>query len=160
MEALGQNELRVASAEWDAIDTLIGREFVSEWLTVSDERVTQFEESSYVDTNPNAVNVDLYPDGLIEGFHLLALLDYLTNQVSFVEDPAWSGWNYGLDKVRFVSVVTTSDRIRVRGTIDSITPRGDNALVLYNSVIEVEGRQKPGVTAEWRVLWTLVGDED
>jgi acyl dehydratase len=154
------SDVRVASAAWNDLESLIDHEFVSDWLQVEPARVLRFEEASYVDANPNSVNEGLYPEGLIEGFHLLSLLDYLVNGVSFVDDPRWSGWNYGLDRVRFVSVVTTSDRIRVRGAVVSITPRGENFLVVYRCAIEVEGREKPGVVAEWRVLWTVLDDAD
>lgn len=148
----------VAAGSWADREQLVGQAFVSDWLQVDDEHIAQFEAGSYVETNPNGVNVELYPEGLIEGFHLLSLLDYLVNGVSYISDEEWSGWNYGFDKVRFVSPVTTSDRIRVRGEITSLTPRGDDALVLYNCTIEVEGRERPGAVAEWRVLWTMVGE--
>lgn len=149
-------EVRVASARWEDLDRLIDAEFVSDWLQVSDERIHAFEVGSYVDSNPNSVNLDLYPAGLVEGFHSLSLLDYLVNGVSFVEDDRWSGWNYGLNRVRFVSPITTSNRIRARGSITSIVPKGDDRLVTYQVVIEVEGREKPGVIAEWLALWTIL----
>lgn len=145
-----------AAAAWDDARTLVGKEFVSDWLAVDPERVKSFEWGSYVQDNPHGVNSALYPDGLIEGFHLLSLLDYLVNGVSYVDDPAWSGWNYGLNRARFVSPVTTSDRIRVRGSVASLAERGDDLLVTYDVVLEVEGRQKPGAVAEWLVLWTRV----
>lgn len=154
-----ESGVQTAATSWAERDTIVGREFVSDWLQVDEAHLTAFEVGSYVTQNPNSVNADQYPEGLVEGFHLLSLLDYLVNGVSYVTDDAWSGWNYGLDKVRFVSPVTTRDRIRVRGHIESIEPRGEHALVLYHCQIEVAGREKPGMTAQWRVLWTMVDGE-
>jgi acyl dehydratase len=144
-----------AVATWDDIPSLVGREFESSWFTVDDDRLRLFDRATYVDENAVALTGAEYPDGLIEGFHLLALLDHLTNEVLQVDDPRWGGWNYGLDRVRFVSPVTTKDRIRVVGSVLEVTPRGDAQLVLIDCAIEVEGRDKPGMTARWRVLWTL-----
>lgn len=149
----------VASAPWDDLDSLIGRPFVSDWLRVDDEHIRAFEAGSYVESNPNGVNAELYPEGLVEGFHLLSLLDYLVNGVSFVEDEGWSGWNYGFDRVRFVSPVTTSDRIRVRGSVSSVLEKGDDRVVTYEVVLDVEGREKPGAVAQWLVYWTVLAVE-
>ncbi|WP_431246473.1 hypothetical protein [Leifsonia xyli] len=149
----------VASATWEDLETLIGREFVSSWLRVDEDRIAAFETGSFVESNPNGVNLALYPEGLVEGFHLLSLLDYLVNGVSFVEDERWSGWNYGFDRVRFVSPVTTSDRIRVRGSVSSVVEKGEDRLVTYDLTLEVEGREKPGAVAQWLVYWTVLGDE-
>ncbi len=147
-----------ASATWDARHELVGREFVGAWTTINEAQIDAFESATMMDSHPHAVNPDLYPDGLVEGFHLLSLLDFLVNGVSFIDDARWSGWNYGLDRVRFVSSVTTQDAVRVRGTVASITPRASGELVLYHCQIEVEGRTKPAMTAEWRVLWTVIDD--
>lgn len=141
--------------QWDELPTSAGAPFVGPWFTVDADRLPMFDRATYVDSNAVELTGSNFPDGLIEGFHLLALLDHLTNEVLHVDDPRWTGWNYGLDKVRFVSPVTIHDQIRVTGTIADVTARGDDQLVLLHCVIEVQGREKPGMTAQWRVLWTL-----
>jgi len=148
----------VAAGTWENKDALVGQEFVSDWIQIDEARIQQFEQASFANELPHALNEELYPQGLIEGFHLLSVLDYLVNTVSYIQDPDWSGWNYGLDKVRFVSPVSTSDAIRVRGAIESISPRGDGVVVLYKCTLEVHGRDKPGMVAEWKVLWSLVDE--
>lgn len=144
---------------WDELGASIGREFIGSWFSVADDRLALFDRATYVDENAVAFADTEYPFGLIEGFHLLSLLDHLTNEVLQIENPHWSGWNYGLDKVRFVSPVTTKDRIRVVGSIKEVTSRSSGQLVLIDCAIEVEGRDKPGMTAQWRVLWTIDADE-
>lgn len=141
--------------KWEDLPTSAGAEFVGPWFSVEEDRLPMFDRATYVDANSVELTGANFPDGLIEGFHLLALLDHLTNEVLHVDDPRWTGWNYGLDKVRFVSPVTVHDRIRVRGTIDEVMPRGEDQLLLLGCAIEVEGREKPGMVAQWRVLWTV-----
>ena len=144
-----------AHASWAEIETLVGQPFQGDWFQMDAGRLPVFDHVTYVDDNPNAVSSDLYPDGLIEGFHLLALLDHLVNPVCFIDDPAWSGWNYGFDRVRFVSMVTAAERIRVAGRVSEVRPRGDDRYeVKLDCTIEVEGREKPAMVAEWRVVWT------
>lgn len=143
--------------KWEDLPNSAGAEFLGPWFSVEEDRLPMFDRATYVDANPVELTGTNFPDGLIEGFHLLALLDHLTNEVLHVDHPGWTGWNYGLDKVRFVSPVTVHDKIRVAGSIAEVTPRGEDSLVLLRCTIEVEGRDKPGMVAEWRVLWT-VGD--
>lgn len=147
-------------ATWDELPELVGREFVGSWFSPSPERNTMFDEVTYVLDNSNELDADNYPDGLIEGFYSLALLDHLVNEVVSVDDPRWSGWNYGFDRVRFVSPMTTSDRFRVKGKVVDIIAKGDDYLVVLDCQYEVEGREKPGMVALWRVQWTRVPDTE
>ena len=145
----------VLALKWDDLPRSAGAKFVGPWFRVDEDRLPMFDRATYVDSNSVELAGTNFPDGLIEGFHLLALLDHLTNEVLHVDDPRWTGWNYGLDRVRFVSPVTVNDRIRVAGRIAEVIPRGEDQLVLLHCTIDVEGRSKPGMVAEWRVLWTV-----
>lgn len=144
----------IVSVGWEGVADLSGREFRSDYLQVDQAHLDLFDAASYVDQNTNAMNADFYQDGLVEGFHLLTLLDHLTNSVLSVDDPDWAGWNYGFDHIRFLSEVTIRDRIRVVGTVRDVTPRGGHQLLTLECAIEVEGREKPGAVAVWKVLWT------
>ncbi|MFF5085009.1 hypothetical protein ACFY36_48895 [Actinoplanes sp. NPDC000266] len=143
-----------ASATWAEVPGLAGRTFRGSWFSASPERNGAFDEVTYVHDNVHQLDGGHFPDGLMEGFYVLSLLDHLVNEVVYVDDPRWSGWNYGLDRVRFVSPLTVADRFRVHGTIREITARGENYLVLLDCAFEVEGRNKPAMVAAWRVLWT------
>lgn len=152
---LSTADTTVVSSSWSDIATLEGREFTGGWFSVDADRLEPFDFATYTDQNSFALEGSNFPDGLIEGFHLLGLLDHLSNQVLYIDDPAWTGWNYGLDRVRFVSPLTTNDTFRIRGTVAEVTPRGDGYLLLLSCWFEVRGRTKPAMTAEWRVLWTM-----
>lgn len=56
--------------------------------------------------------------------------------------------------------MTTNDRIRAVGTVSAVEPRGNGYVVAFDSVIEVEGREKPGAVAAWRSLWRPPGSAD
>jgi acyl dehydratase len=67
--------------------------------------------------------------------------------------------NYGYDKVRFLSVVHGGDRIRVWVEVIDTTPRGEGQLVRMKVTIEVEGREKPAIIAEWLLITFAQSEE-
>ena len=147
--------IQTASAEWRDVAKLVGKRVVSSWIGVSEAAIEHFEQAAYLAQEDAKFDLSAYPEGLVEGFHLLALLDYLVGQVSFIESDRWEGWNYGLDHVRFTHPVTTADRVRVQGEISGLDERGSAVLVTYDCQMEVEGVSKPALVATWKVLWRV-----
>ncbi len=143
------------AATWDDVSTLEGAEFVGDWFAVDADRLPLFDHAVYTDENVHPMEESGYPENLVEGFHLLSLLDHLVNKVIRVSGPGVFGWNYGFDKVRFTSPVTAGDPIRVRGRVAEITERGAGRLVRLDVEIEIEGRLMPALVATWRVLWAV-----
>jgi hypothetical protein len=133
---------------------LSGGSFVTPWFTMDAERSDLFEQATYLDCYAHPYTEDGYGEDLVEGYHLLGMLDFLLNQVLWSEGP-WLAWNYGLDGVRFVSVVRHSDRVRIRGQVMEVIDRGEQGHLLVLSLVgEVHGRERPGFVATQRVLWT------
>lgn len=134
---------------------LVGRSFVTPWFTMDADRAENFERGTYIDSYPHPYGGEAgYGDDLVEGFHLLGMLDFLCNHGLWAEGP-WLAWNYGLDHARFVSVVRRSDRLRIRGTVRDVVDRGaQGQLVVLDLTGEVQGRERPGFVATLRALWT------
>ena len=139
--------------------TLVGQTFVSPWFTMDADRAELWERGTYLDLLADAYFEEGYGDGLVEGFHLVGMLDYLMNQ-SLTTGGRWTTWNYGLDHVRFVSAVRHSDPFRIKGTIAKVEQRASGFLVTTDIVGEVRGRDKPGFVATQLALWTTVGEPD
>lgn len=134
---------------------LVGRSFVTPWFTMDADRAADFERGTYLDSYPHPYGGEAaYGEDLVEGFHLLGMLDFLCNHGLWADGP-WIAWNYGLDHARFVTVVRRSDRLRVRGTVREVVDRGEQGqLVVLDLVGEVQGRERPGFMATMRALWT------
>lgn len=147
----------VVSFRFADLRLLEGRSFTGPWFSVSPDRLGLFDEASYVEENPHSMSEDQYPDQMVEGFHLLSLLDHLMNHVFWLDGPEGFGWNYGLDRVRFVSPIRCEDRIRLTGTIAQVKPKGEGFLLRTDCTVEVEGRDRPGFIAEWWVNWLRSG---
>ncbi|WP_163512177.1 hypothetical protein [Fodinicola acaciae] len=139
--------------------SLIGKRFVSPWFSMDHDRAELWEQGTYLDLIPDAYYEEGYGDGLVEGYHLLGMLDYLMNQV-LTTGGRWVTWNYGLDRVRFVSVIRERDRFRLTGSIVNVEERKQGFLVTNDIVAEVHGREKPGFIATQLALWTTIGEPD
>ena len=58
--------------------------------------------------------------------------------------------NYGLDRVRFLAPVRSGCRIRGRFTLDSVDEKAPGQILLRHTVtVEIEGENKPALTAQW-----------
>ncbi len=136
------------------LPTLVGSSFTSDAFRVPEEDRLGFEHSTWIDQIYPADYDETvgYPDGMIEGFHTLAMLDYAIHTMLRVDPDAAFGYNYGLDKVRFPSSITSSDDLVLTMTVAAVTPRGEGYLVSYDCRIAVPGAAKPAMTAEWLAL--------
>jgi acyl dehydratase len=62
--------------------------------------------------------------------------------------------NYGLDRVRFLAPVRTGSRVRNHVVLTDFRERApDRYLQKTTNTLEVEGLDKPGMVADWLVLW-------
>ena len=58
-------------------------------------------------------------------------------------------FNYGLDKVRFLTPVNVGSKVRTKSTLLSVDDKGDGRYLLkYEVVMEIEGQEKPAYVAE------------
>ena len=146
-------EVRELCVPFAGLPSLVGRSFVGDWFIVDARSLPLFDQAIYTDRNPYPLDARGYPEGLVEGFHLLALLDHLVNPLLRVSDGPCVAWNYGLDRVRFVSPVRAGQKIRVKGTVGAVRPKDSGFLILSRCAVEVEGRERPGMVADWWVYW-------
>jgi MaoC like domain len=135
------------------LPSLAGQSFLGGWFIVDASKLPLFDRAIYTDQNPYPLDPSGYPEGLVEGFHLLALLDHLVNPLLRVSDGPCVAWNYGLDRVRFVSPVRAGQKIRVSGTVGRVRPSRGGFLILCHCTVEVERCDRPGLVADWWTYW-------
>ena len=67
--------------------------------------------------------------------------------------------NYGLDRVRFLAPVKSGSRVRGRFKLDSVEEKAPGQWLMRHTVtVEIEGEQKPALTAQWIGLMFIQGD--
>ena len=133
------------------IGTEIG---VSGWLTMDQQRISEFAESTedrqFIHVDPQAAAQTPFGTTIAHGFLSLSMLSRMAAEVMLVPDTTRMALNYGLDRVRFISPVKSGKRIRGRFRLDSIEEKAPGQLLLRHTVtVEIEGEEKPALTAEW-----------
>jgi acyl dehydratase len=61
--------------------------------------------------------------------------------------------NYGFDRIRFIAPVPGGARIRGHFTLKDAKPRGTGWMLRFGVEVEIEGREKPALTADWLGLY-------
>lgn len=137
---------------------LVGQEVgVSEWMTISQERINAFAEAT---GDHQWIHVDVAraareaPDGvtIAHGFLTLALVSALLRDTLTVNGVRMT-INYGLNRVRFVSPVPAGARVRARITLAHLQDSGDSVQATWLVTVERDGGRKPSVVAEWIVRY-------
>lgn len=148
------------------LPSLEGRSFVGEWRLLEQERIGEFDSSTYVDDEAAGYAFDDYPADeaggflMFEGLHTLGMVLPLIETGLLIRDRSATGLVYGLDRVRFTSPVYVGDRLRAVGTVESVTPRNGGHLMRIATVVEIEGRPKPAYVVDFLLLWFPVGTRD
>jgi acyl dehydratase len=139
----------------DEIRDRVGQEIgVSSWLTISQQRIHEFAESTedrqFIHVDPQAAAQTPFGTTIAHGFLSLSMLSRMAAEAMLVPDSTKMAVNYGLDRVRFIAPVKSGKRIRGRFRLDSIEEKAPGQLLLRHTVtVEIEGGEKPALTAEW-----------
>ena len=137
------------------LEEWVGREVgVSKWLLVDQDRIDRFAECTedrqwiHVDVE-RAKRESPYKRPIAHGYLTLSLVGSLSIDVGVVPSDAGAGFNYGLDKVRFLAPVPAGARVRLRVTLDSVDRKGDGQILIRTkNVLEIENSEKPALIAE------------
>ncbi len=87
------------------------------------------------------------------------MLSRMAAEAMLIPEGVQMAVNYGLDRVRFLAPVKSGKRIRGRFRLDSVEQKAPGQLLLRHTVtVEIEGEQKPALTAEWLGLLFVKGE--
>jgi acyl dehydratase len=132
---------------------LVGQEVaVSDWITITQERVNQFAEATgdhqWIHIDVEKAKAGPFGAPIAHGYLTLSLLP-LFFQTAIDIQGARMGVNYGLNKVRFTSPVPVGSRLRARMTLLAFEPIADNGVQMtWKVAVEREGVDKPVCIAE------------
>ena len=138
----------------ESLQQHVGKEIgVSEWLTVTQERIAQFAEATedrqWIHLNrERAERESPYGMTIAHGFLTLSLISHFMAGVIQVRNGF--GWmiNYGLNRVRFPSPVRAGAKIRARATLVNLKEIDRGYEATFAVTLEVEGAEKPCCVAE------------
>jgi acyl dehydratase len=133
-----------------AVGTEIG---VSEWVEITQDRINRFAEATcdeqWIHIDQDRAKTEL-PGGrtIAHGLLSLGLAPMFIRSVMGLKGLR-NTLNYGADRIRYLSPVPASSRIRGRISIaeaEDVPP--DGLKVNYQLVIEIEGGQRPACVAD------------
>ena len=135
----------------DAVGTEVG---VSDWITVGQDRITAFAEATedrqFIHVDPVAAAQTPFGGTIAHGFLSLSLLSRMAADAMSVPDSTKMAVNYGLDRVRFIAPVRAGKRVRGRFRLESADEKAPGQLLMTHAVtVEIEGEDKPALTAVW-----------
>jgi len=145
----------MALASLDDIRGRIGTEVgVSDWLAIDQPRIDAFadatEDRQFIHVDPDAAAQTPFGGTIAHGFLSLSMLSRMAAEAMLVPDNVKMAVNYGLDRVRFIAPVRSGRRIRGRFVLDSIEEKAPGQLLIRHTVtVEIEGVDKPALTAQW-----------
>jgi acyl dehydratase len=142
-------------ASLDDIRAKIGKEVgVSSWLLVDQERIDAFAEATedrqFIHNDPIAAAETPFGGTIAHGFLTLSLLSRMAAEAMLAPEGLKMAVNYGLDRVRFLAPVKSGKRVRGRFNLDSVEEKAPGQCLMRHTVtVEIEGEDKPALTAMW-----------
>jgi acyl dehydratase len=142
-------------ATLDEIHAKVGQPVGSSgWIEVGQDRISQFadatEDHQFIHVDPKAAEAAGIGGTIAHGFLSLSLLSRMAADVMLIPDTTRMALNYGLDRVRFLAPVKAGKRVRGHFTLDGIDEKAPGQLLIRQTVtVEIEGEDKPALTAQW-----------
>ncbi len=135
------------------LENRVGEEVaVSPWLEVTQERIDTFakaiEDFQWIHVDPVRAAASPFGRTIAHGFLTLSLLSRLS-EMTFSFSDRKMGINYGLNRVRFTAPVPSGARVRARFTLAKYEKLDGGVQVTWNTLVEIEGSDKPALVAEW-----------
>ena len=135
------------------LEQRVGEEVgVSPWVEVTQERIDTFakaiDDFQWIHVDRARAQASPFGGTIAHGFLTLSLLSHLSERTFGFTDRKM-GINYGLNRVRFTSPVPSGARVRARFTLAKYEPLEGGVQVTWNTVVEIEGKEKPALIAEW-----------
>jgi acyl dehydratase len=145
-----------AIAGIDELRSLTGQEVAtSDWLTVDQSHIQLFalatEDHQWIHLDvERARRESPYGETIAHGFLSLSLISHLSARAIEIGGCRMK-INYGLNRVRFPAPVPAGSRIRGRFTLQSMEDVEGGVQLEWAVTVEIQGRTKPAVYAEWLV---------
>ena len=139
----------------DAYQKMVGTEIgVSRWHTIDQRRIDTYadviEDWQFIHVDPERAKSTPMGVTVAHGFLTMSLLSIMSYEVMPVVQGTTMGFNYGFDRLRFLSPVKAGSRVRGRFTLAEATLRKPGEMLSRSSVIvEIENETKPALAADW-----------
>ena len=133
----------------------------SDWHEITQEQIDQFAQATgdhqWIHVDPEAAANGPFGTTVAHGYLTLSMLPMLLGEIVSVSD-AVMGVNYGTEKIRFTSPVTSGSRVRLHAKLARAERRGPSVVWYVGVQVEIEGKEKPALVGE--VVYMATGAPD
>ncbi|MGI9273927.1 MAG: MaoC family dehydratase [Endozoicomonas sp.] len=126
---------------------------VSQWYTLDQSHIDQFAETTgdrqwiHVDVE-RARRESPFGGTIAHGYLTLSMLSVMVVGMNVFPSGVHQLYNYGMDKVRFLSPVKAGGRVRNRCTLLGLETRENGQIIMKTeNILEVEDSGKPALSA-------------
>ena len=143
------------TADLDDIRRRLGEEIgVSDWIHVDQSRIDHFaevtEDRQFIHVDPERAAATPLGGTVAHGFLTLSLLSRMAADAMLVPAELKMALNYGFERVRFLAPVRAGRRVRGRFTLAAAEEKRPGEWRFVHQVtVEIEGEDKPALTADW-----------
>lgn len=146
-------------ASIDAIKALIGKDAgTSGWLLLDQAKINRFADATgdhqFIHVDPEMARNTPFGGTIAHGFLTLSVLPVLKTEAVPLPEGLKMAVNYGFNRIRFLSPVRSGKRIRAHfKMLDFSEKRPGQWQETVEVTVEIEGEEKPALTAEWIALY-------
>lgn len=145
---------------FDEFKTMVGQELgASGWIVIDQSRIDQFAECTgdhqWLHTDPERARRESpFRVTIAHGYLTLSVVGALCQDLGVFPENTRAAFNYGLDRVRFITPVRVGSRVRLHATLLSVEDKAPGQyLMKFSSSVEIEGEEKPALIAETLVMF-------
>ena len=126
----------------------------SRWFVLDQSRIDLFadvtEDHQFIHIDPDLASKTPFGMTIAHGFLTLSMLSAMSYDSIPGIEGVTMGVNYGFNKIRFVTPVTSGSRVRAHFTLaSSDTKKASEITNFFDVSVEIEGNDRPALVAEW-----------
>lgn len=131
----------------------------SDWFKIDQERINAFADNTidhqFIHVDEEAAKNTPFGSTIAHGFLSLSLITHLSEKLLVYPEGLQMVFNYGFDKIRFITPVKVNGEIRASMNVAEVTEKSQGILVKYNVSVDVKGEDKPAYVAEWLLMFVV-----
>ena len=126
----------------------------SRWFVLDQSRIDLFadvtEDHQFIHIDPDLASKTPFGMPIAHGFLTLSMLSAMSYDSIPGIEGVTMGVNYGFNKIRFVTPVTSGSRVRAHFILaSSDTKKASEITNFFDVSVEIEGNDRPALVAEW-----------
>lgn len=147
----------------DKLLSMVGEDLgSSDWFTIDQTRINDFADVTldhqFIHVDEEQASRTPLGGTIAHGFLTLSLVPYFTSQVGVMPENLVMMFNYGLDRLRFLSPVKSGSDVRAHGKLLDVSEKGPGRLLIKTEMtIEIKGEDKPAMVAETLTMAVTAG---